>query len=68
MDNELITDEEFATMERDFAQSPRDYVYTLMLDAGVDPEFLISCMLRSMSTDHIREMLEANELSPRFFD
>lgn len=68
MDNELITDEEFATMEREFDEAPRDYVYTLIESAGVDPGFLISCMLRSMSTDQIREMLDANELSPRFFD
>ena len=68
MDNELITDEEFATMERDFAKSPIDYVYTLVESAGVDPEFLLSCMLRYMSHDQIRDMLDANELSPRFWD
>lgn len=51
-----------------FQKDPRDYALT-MVDGGlVMPEDMLLMALKYMSHDDVRGMLDANELSPRFFD
>ncbi len=50
----------------DFQRDPRDYALQLVDDGIVDPMMLLTAALNWMSHDEVREMLDANELSPRF--
>ena len=50
----------------DFQKDPRDYALQLVDDGVVDPMMLLTAALNWMSHDEVREMLDANELSPRF--
>ena len=49
----------------DFQNNPRDYALELV-ENGVSAETLLLCALKFMSNDDVRDMLDANELSPRF--
>ncbi len=49
-----------------FNKDPRDYALALIEDGLVSIEVLLQCALGAMSHDDVREMLDANELSPRF--
>lgn len=49
-----------------FEQDPRAYALQLLSDGLVDAETLLTCALQYMSTDDVKGMLDANELSPRF--
>jgi hypothetical protein len=48
-----------------FETSPRDLVLQ-MVSEGHDSEHLLLCCLKYMSHDDVRDMLDCNELSPRF--
>ncbi len=50
----------------DFQRDPRDYALQLVDDGIIDPMMLLTAALNWMSHDEVREMLDANELSPRF--
>jgi hypothetical protein len=50
----------------DFQKNPRDYALQLVEDGMVDPILMLTAALKWMSTDDVQEMLDANELSPRF--
>jgi hypothetical protein len=50
-----------------FDTDPRCYALEL-LDNGVLADHLLLCALKYMSHDDVREMLDMNELSPRFDD
>ena len=50
-----------------FYTDPRCYALEL-LDTGVSADHLLLCALNYMSHDSVREMLDINELSPRFDD
>ena len=50
-----------------FDRSPRDYALEL-IDEGVSALTLLTACLQYMSHDDVRDMLDANELSPRFLD
>ena len=50
-----------------FQDDPRDYALELVED-GFDANDILLGALKYMSTDDVREMLDANELSPRFLD
>lgn len=50
-----------------FDTDPRCYALEL-LDTGVSTDHLLLCALNYMSHDDVREMLDMNELSPRFDD
>lgn len=52
---------------RTFDQKPRDYALEL-IDEGVSALTLLTACLQYMSHDDVREMLDMNELSPRFQD
>lgn len=56
------------TDRKQFEQDPRAYALELIADGLVDAESLLTCALQYMSTDDVRGMLDANELSPRFDD
>jgi hypothetical protein len=49
-----------------FNKDPRDYALALIEDGLVSVEVLLQCALGAMSHDDVRDMLDANELSPRF--
>ena len=54
-------------MDKDlFKNDPRDFAMGLVNDGMVDPMLMLTAALNWMSTDEVREMLDANELSPRF--
>lgn len=48
--------------------SPRDWALELVEDGIVDAKYLLTAALKYMSHDEVRDMLDANELSPRFWD
>lgn len=49
-----------------FRKDPRSYALQLVNDGMYDPiQMLTNCLLY-MSYDDVRDMLDANELSPRF--
>ena len=50
-----------------FKNDPRDYALELVED-GFDANDILIGALKFMSHDDVREMLDANELSPRFLD
>ena len=49
-----------------FRKDPRDFAIGLVDDGLVSPMMLLTAALNWMSTDEVRAMLDANELSPRF--
>lgn len=49
-----------------FQQDPRDFALQLVQEGMVDPMMMLTAALNWMSHDEVREMLDANELSPRF--
>jgi len=49
-----------------FKSDPRDFALALVDDGLVDARHLLLCALKYMSHDDCREMLDCNELSPRF--
>lgn len=51
--------------EQQFQDNPRDYAIEL-LEHGLEANTLIIACLKYMSHDDVREMLDCNELSPRF--
>jgi hypothetical protein len=54
------------TDSKQFEQEPRAYALQLLADGLVDAEVLVTACLSYMSTDDVRDMLDSNELSPRF--
>lgn len=51
-----------------FRNDPRDFALSMVEDGLVDAQSLLHACLVYMSTDEVRDMLDANELSPRFSD
>ncbi len=49
-----------------FQANPRDFATELVENQLVSAEHLLTCALKYMSHDDVRDMLDANELSPRF--
>jgi len=49
-----------------FRKDPRDFALGLVDDGMVDPMMMLTAALNWMSHDEVRDMLDANELSPRF--
>lgn len=49
-----------------FRNDPRDFALSLVDEGMIDPMLLLTAALNWMSTDEVREMLDRNELSPRF--
>ena len=52
----------------DFEGNPREFALELVDVGVVTDEQLLQCALKFMSYDNIRDMLDVNELSPRFLD
>jgi hypothetical protein len=50
-----------------FNDNPRDYALELVKN-GVSADYLLLACLKYMSHDDVRDMLDCNELSPRFDD
>ena len=48
-----------------FETDPRGFALELV-EIGVSAEHLLLCALKYMSHDDVRDMLDCNELSPRF--
>lgn len=51
-----------------FQMGPRDFALELIKEGVVSADHLLLCALKYMSHDDVRDMLDANELSPRFDD
>lgn len=51
-----------------FLKDPRDYALSMVDEGLVRAQLLLEACLVYMSTDEVRDMLDANELSPRFSD
>ena len=49
-----------------FKKDPRDFALDLVYQGLVTPDLMLQACLMYMSTDEVRDMLDANELSPRF--
>lgn len=49
-----------------FERDPRDFALSLVENGLVSAESLLTAALVYMSSDEVRDMLDANELSPRF--
>ena len=49
-----------------FNTSPRDFALELVENGMVNADHLLLCALKYMSHDDVRDMLDCNELSPRF--
>ena len=52
--------------EESFQNDPRDYALELVELGYIDPNLLLLCAIKYMSHDEVRDMLDCNELSPRF--
>lgn len=50
-----------------FENSPRNYALILVENGTTTADDLLLACLKYMSHDDVRECLDANELSPRFF-
>ena len=54
-------------MDKDlFRKDPRSFALELVDNGFVSAESLLTAALVYMSTDEVRDMLDCNELSPRF--
>lgn len=49
-----------------FRKDPRGFAIDLVEQGMVSPQLLLEACLVYMSTDSVRDMLDSNELSPRF--
>lgn len=49
-----------------FRKDPRSFALELVDNGFVSAESLLTAALMYMSTDEVRDMLDSNELSPRF--
>jgi hypothetical protein len=49
-----------------FRNNPRDYALDLAMEGYVSEYTLLLACLKYMSHDDVRDMLDCNELSPRF--
>jgi len=49
-----------------YGNNPRDFALGLVEDGMISPTQLLEACLLYMSHDDVRDMLDANELSPRF--
>ena len=49
-----------------FERDPRAFAMELVESGLVSAESLLSCAIKYMSCDDVRDMLDCNELSPRF--
>ena len=52
--------------EQQFKTDPRAFALDLVDSGMVEADHLLLCALKYMSHDDVREMLDCNELSPRF--
>lgn len=49
-----------------FRKDPHSFAIDLVEQGMVSPQLLLEACLSYMSTDDVRNMLDSNELSPRF--
>jgi hypothetical protein len=49
-----------------FDNAPRDYALEQIDNGRTSAEHLVLCCVKYMSHDEVRDMLDCNELSPRF--
>jgi hypothetical protein len=49
-----------------FQKDPREYAQSMVDDGLIDAQSLLDICLRYLSHDDVRDMLDREELSPRF--
>lgn len=52
--------------QQQYETNPRDYALELVEQGQVSHNYMLTACLKYMSHDDVRDMLDANELSPRF--
>lgn len=52
--------------EQQYNTNPRDYALELVESGMVSYDYMLTAALKYMSHDDVRDMLDCNELSPRF--
>jgi hypothetical protein len=62
----VILKKGFTMNDHQFQEDARDYALELVENGLVSADHLLLCALKYMSVDAVRDMLDANELSPRF--
>ena len=55
-------------MREDYDIAPRCYALELIEEQMVSPEAMLEMCLSYMSHDRVKDMLDMNELSPRFME
>jgi predicted HTH domain antitoxin len=55
-------------MSEDFKTDPRSYAIELVEEGIISAEQMVQILVGAMSTDEVREALDANEVSPRFME
>jgi hypothetical protein len=55
-------------MSEDFTTDPRSYAIELVEEGVISAEQMVQILVGAMSTDAVREALDANEVSPRFME
>jgi hypothetical protein len=55
-------------MSEDFKTDPRSYAIELVEEGVISAEQMVQILVGAMSTDAVREALDANEVSPRFME
>ena len=51
-----------------FKTEPRDFALALIEQGIITKDYMITGCLKYMSHDDVREMLDCNEMSPRFLE
>ena len=52
--------------EEQFNRDPRDYALEMVANGLMTADHLLLCCLKYISHDDVRDMLDCNEMSPRF--
>jgi predicted HTH domain antitoxin len=55
-------------MSEDFKTDPRSYAIELVEEGIISAEQMVQILVGAMSTDEVREALDANKVSPRFME
>ena len=63
----MVNDKELQLDKELFRRDPRSFALELV-DNGYSAENLLMACLNYMSHDQVQDMLDANELAPRFWD
>ena len=64
----MVNDKELQLNKELFHRDPRSFALELVNDGMIDPMMMLTAALKWMSHNEVQDMLDANELAPRFWD